>query len=67
MVSFEVTNALGVVLYTASEPDLAFAWIDREGHRHNQPKVERVTRVTTRQVIHPNVIALDERRKRRVG
>ena len=65
MTSFEVTNARGVVLFTANDADLAFGWVEREGHRHNGAKVERVDRVTYRQVIHPNVIALSERRKRR--
>lgn len=65
--SYEVTNALGVVLFTSSDADLAFAWIEREGYRHNAPKVERVIRTTTRDVLQPNVVALTERRKRRAS
>lgn len=64
-VSFEVTNARDVVLFTSSAADLAFAWIERNGGLHNEPKVERVVRTTSRQTIHPNIIALTERRKRR--
>ena len=63
--SFEVTNARGVVLFTASSADLAFGWVERNGDLHNAPKVERVERVTYRQTLQPNVIALSERRKRR--
>lgn len=65
MVSFEVTNARDVVLFTANDADLAFGWVERNGSRHNGAKVERVERVTYRQIVHPNVIELSERRKRR--
>lgn len=65
--SFEVTNAADLVIATFDAPDLAFAWVEREGDRRGALKVERVVRTTSRQIIHPNVIALSERRKRRAS
>ena len=65
MTSFEVTNHRDVVLFTANTVELAFGWVERNGRLHDGAKVERVERVTYREVITPNVIALSERRKRR--
>lgn len=59
---YEVTNAADVLVYSSSDLGLAFAFIDREQHRHNGLKVERVVTRTTRQVIEPGQVMSIRRR-----